>query len=135
MDVAGNKNLIRKINIFITMRIIGWVTNGLVLRYISSDGGQACTGDGCLVIEGTFAKYSPDFTTEIWRTTVNTGQFPGGKYQYASVGSTPLSMVYTECFGIKKVIDHQYKHVGYVASCGSGIEDGCAGVQERLILV
>ena len=106
------------------------MTNGLDFSYVASDGGQTCSSPGCFVIRGTFAKYSPDFTTEIWRTTVNTGQFPGGKYQYASVGATPLSMVYTECFGIKKVIDQQYNHVGYVAACGSGIEDNCAGIQD-----
>ena len=41
-------------------------------------------------------------------------------------------MVYTECFGIQKVKDAGGNHVGYVAACGSGIEDNCGGIDTHL---
>ena len=41
-------------------------------------------------------------------------------------------MVYTECFGIQKVKDAGGSHVGYVAACGSGIEDNCGGIDTHL---
>ena len=68
-----------------------------------------------------FLKYSPDLKRKIWRTEINSGQWPGGQYQFAGLENAPSSMVNTECWGMTKTFDLNGKHNGYALACGSGM--------------
>ena len=49
-------------------------------------------------------QYSADLGSEVWKTTFNTGEWTGGRYQYSNLNTVaPKSLVYTECFGMTKV--------------------------------
>ncbi|CBY12478.1 unnamed protein product [Oikopleura dioica] len=104
----------------------GFVVTGLRDKFITTDGGETCTGDGCKVIDGFFSKYKPDLSGKLWDTLIPTGTWPGGINQFAGLTASAFeSLVYTECWGMDKVTDTNGAHVGYVAACGTGIEPGC----------
>ncbi|CBY23664.1 unnamed protein product [Oikopleura dioica] len=108
--------------------VTGFVTTGLRVTKIQNDNGVSCAAqeDGCSVIKGVFTKYNAGLTKMIWRQAFNTGVWPGGAAQFSSVSATPYeSLVYTECWGLTKVLSTAGGHVGYAAACGSGVEPGC----------
>merc|ERR1712037_110016 len=109
-------------------RVTGYVTTGLRVTKIQNDNGVSCAAqeDGCSVIKGVFTKYNAALTSMVWRQAFNTGEWPGGAAQFSSVSATPYeSLVYTECWGLTKVLSTSGSHVGYAAACGSGVEPGC----------
>jgi len=106
--------------------VTGYVTSGLRAVPIQTDNGVACGPDGCSVITGSFTKYKADLSASEWKLDLQTGEWPGGANQFASVVATPYkSLVYTECWGLTSVKDGSGAHVGYAAACGTGVEPGC----------
>ncbi|CAG5109849.1 Oidioi.mRNA.OKI2018_I69.chr2.g4330.t1.cds [Oikopleura dioica] len=106
--------------------VTGFVTTGLRSVPVQTDNGVSCSGDGCSVITGTFTKYKADLSASEWKVDLQTGEWPGGANQFATVAATPYkSLVYTECWGMTSVKDAAGNHIGYVAACGTGIEPGC----------
>ena len=117
--------------------VVGFVTSGLDFRQVHTDGTDGCpttqvgeTLAGCPGIKGRLTKYSADLTTKTWEQRFN--NFPGGKYQYAGLTATSEALIFTECFGLAKVHDSANIHVGYLASCGQGIE-GCDAPVSQVI--
>ena len=106
-------------------QVASFVTTGLDFNQIYQDGTDGCPSKGCASIKGRFTKYSSDLSKKEWETPFN--NFPGGKYQFAGLTEASEAIIYTECFGITKVRDTSGSHVGYIASCGQGIE-GCNGM-------
>ena len=76
-------------------------------------------------IRGTVTKYSPDLSQKIWRQEFNTGDYPGGKYQFTGAVPSFKSLIYTECWGLSKVLNPEKNLIGWIAGCGSGVEPGC----------
>ena len=107
--------------------VVGFVTTGYRITLVSNDNGVPCihAEEGeCGVFHGFFAKYDKNLDQRLWRTTFNTGDWPGGAGQFKDLeASAYKSLVYTECRGMTKVTGPD-GHVGYAAACGSGIE-GC----------
>ena len=106
--------------------VTGFVTTGLRNVRVQVDNGVNCGALGCSVITGAFTKYSADLSAREWTVDLQSGDWPGGANQFASVDATPYeSLVYTECWGMTSVKDAVGNHIGYVAACGTGIEPGC----------
>merc|ERR1712130_357444 len=82
--------------------VAGFVTNGLDFHPVNKDNGVACGDDGCMRIRGVFTKFKADLSVKVWQTRFNTGDWAGGKYQFANQAASQYeSLVYTECFSIQ----------------------------------
>ena len=106
----------------------GFVTTGLDFNQIYQDGTDGCSSNGCAAIKGRFTKYNAALTQKVWENRFN--NFPGGKYQFTGLTAASEAIIYTECFGIAKILDTSGAHVGYTASCGQGIEGCNAGTSQ-----